>query len=156
MYPPGMALTKQCTARYVLPPHKERRKSIVIEPGTPVVIPLYSLQMDKKYHENPDKFIPNRFDDKDNIIKGTYLPFGSGGRMCLGTTNTVIIYIFNYEKLLGFRFGLLQTKVAIFGVISKFCITVNEKTKIPIEFDPRYMMTVAKGGLWLDYKSVDK
>lgn len=36
------------------------------------------------FWENPHEFDPSRHEDKANIQKGTYLPFGMGERICIG------------------------------------------------------------------------
>lgn len=45
-----------------------------------VLIPIYALHHDPQYYPNPEKFDPERFNDKniDSIQKGIYLPFGCG------------------------------------------------------------------------------
>lgn len=57
-----------------------------LESGTAVVIPVYALQHDSKYFYDPESFVPERFldDNKNDLYKYTYLPFGEGPRMCLG------------------------------------------------------------------------
>lgn len=49
--------------------------------------PIFSVQNDSKYFPEPERFDPERFSDenKNNIVSGTHLPFGSGPRYCLGT-----------------------------------------------------------------------
>lgn len=86
LYPPALFLSKICTADYNLPPCTKSNNGIKLEKDTPVVIPIYALHRDAKYFPNPEKFDPDRFSDsnKSNILKGSYLPFGEGGRLCLG------------------------------------------------------------------------
>lgn len=57
-----------------------------IELGTKITIPISSLHYDEKYFPNPEKYDPERFseENKESIQKFTYLPFGSGPRMCIG------------------------------------------------------------------------
>lgn len=59
---------------------------VKIEKGTVVFMPCYSIQRDPMYFEDPDAFVPERF-DTDNASsndKTAWLPFGSGPRACIG------------------------------------------------------------------------
>jgi cytochrome P450 family 6 len=47
------------------------------------------------------------------------------------------------------RFGLLQTKVGLTVLLSNFEFSVCEKTKQPLELNPKSFITSAKGGIWL-------
>lgn len=136
MYPPGLFSMKKCTKDFNFPPSKEGDKPVLITKGTPVMLPLLALHMDPKYFPNPDKFEPERFlgEKKNDVVKCSFLPFGDGPRTCLGQ-----------------RFGIAQTKVAVFHVIANFDLRVSQKTKQPLELDPNYFMCCAKGGLWLKY-----
>lgn len=57
-----------------------------IEKGTAISVPISPLHYDPQYFPNPNQFDPDRFSDenKENIIAGTYLPFGIGPRSCIG------------------------------------------------------------------------
>lgn len=60
--------------------------SFQIRKGESFSIPIYGLHHDEKYFSDPYKFDPERFspENKNNITPGTYLPFGSGPRNCIG------------------------------------------------------------------------
>jgi cytochrome P450 family 28 len=64
----------------------------------------------------------------------------------------------NYElviaSLLGQRFGFLQVKIGVAYIIRHYELSVNEKTKLPIQFDKTNIMTSPVGGLWLDFKKI--
>jgi cytochrome P450 family 6 len=49
----------------------------------------------------------------------------------------------------GMRFGLLQTKVGLASLLSKNSFQVCKKTAVPLELDPRTIVTSAAGGVWL-------
>ncbi|KAK9679266.1 Cytochrome P450 [Popillia japonica] len=138
VHPPVLSLSKICTGTggYTLPPCNETGKEVHIEENTPIVIPIYAIHHDPKYYPNPEKFDPDRFSEnnKSEISKGAYLPFGEGPRICIGM-----------------KFALLQIKIATVAIVQKFDVRVNKKTKEPLEINPNYFMLLAKGGLWLDF-----
>ncbi|KAH0470791.1 hypothetical protein IEQ34_000514 [Dendrobium chrysotoxum] len=61
----------------------------VIPKKARVVVNAWAIARDPKNWENPDNFYPERFDESTHDFRGTkyeYLPFGSGRRICPGTT----------------------------------------------------------------------
>lgn len=81
MYPPLPVLNRCCTEDYLVPD-----TDVVIEKGTPIVIPVLGLHYDAEYFPEPNTFNPDRFNEENiNTIQPyTYLPFGEGPRNCLG------------------------------------------------------------------------
>lgn len=75
--------------------------------------------MDPKYFPDPEKFDPYRFSDenKDKIQSGSFLPFGIGPRMCIGS-----------------RYALLEAKLLLFNIMSKFSIEKSDKTPEKLTF----------------------
>jgi cytochrome P450 len=68
-----------------------------IKRGTMVMIAPWAIHRHRKLWQNPDVFDPDRFSparEKD-IVAGSYLPFGSGPRVCVGaafaTTEATLI-----------------------------------------------------------------
>lgn len=53
-------------------------------------------------------------------------------------------------KLLGARFGLMQTKIGLITIIRNFRVSLNEKTKTPIKYDPKSFLNTVDGGVWLN------
>nr|CAH7766314.1 unnamed protein product [Callosobruchus chinensis] len=132
-------LGKTCTKTYTYTPTDNGYPSIpvVIEKGTPVVIPISAIHHDPQYFENPNEFYPERFLDKRNIKKYTFMPFGEGPRSCLGKA-----------------FGALQIKVGVADIISNFELTVNKKTKLPLMYNPWFFVVAPTDGLWIDFKKI--
>lgn len=58
-------------------------ENLRIEKGTVILIPIFPIQRDAQYFENPDIFNPERFNDK-NLEHKAYIPFGLGPRNCIG------------------------------------------------------------------------
>lgn len=84
IYPVLPLLDRECTNPngYSLKPYSD----FVIPYKMPIFIPIYGIQRDEKYFEDPLKFDPERF-SPENIHKTstfTHLPFGAGNRSCIG------------------------------------------------------------------------
>jgi hypothetical protein len=47
------------------------------------------------------------------------------------------------------RFALLEAKVAVMSVLSKFCFKPGTKTQEPLVLDAENQLDWAKGGLWV-------
>ncbi|KAF2887325.1 hypothetical protein ILUMI_18848 [Ignelater luminosus] len=133
-YPPLPILNRICVADYKIP-----NTDIVIEKGTPVVIPVYGLHMDEDYFPDPERFDPERFseENKRNIPQFSYLPFGEGPRVCIGL-----------------RFGLMQVKVGLTILLKNYMFTLNDKTKTPIKMSPASFILTVLGDIWLDAKRI--
>lgn len=70
-----------CTKDYKIP-----ETNCILKKGTSVMIPYHSLHHDPEYFPDPEKFDPERFNDKNknNIPQFAYIPFGEGPRICIG------------------------------------------------------------------------
>jgi hypothetical protein len=49
----------------------------------------------------------------------------------------------------GMRFGLLQVKVGLIFLLSKYKFSVCEKTQLPVKLDPRQMIVSSPESVWL-------
>lgn len=80
---------RQTTKRYNLSGSTGDGKQleVTLEPGTSVIIPVRGMHMDEKVFSDPKTFKPERFlyENKENIPKYMFMPFGEGPRMCPGT-----------------------------------------------------------------------
>jgi hypothetical protein len=101
MYPPVLFAARECTKPFEL--ETPSGGSYVVEAGTPVIIPIYALHYDPQHFPDPQIFDPDRFseENKESRHKYSYLPFGEGPRICLGTYECVVIHNnkFLYESL---------------------------------------------------------
>jgi len=88
-----------------------------IPKGTQVVYSVLGLHNDDRYFRHPEKFDPDRFKPHDHskrIYPGTYLPFGSGIRQCMGNTFAMLILKFTIAMLVqhfkfdASEFGMLK------------------------------------------------
>ncbi|XP_043268776.1 cytochrome P450 9e2-like [Venturia canescens] len=134
LYPPGFFLDRLCVKPYQLPPALPGEKPITIQPGESVWFPVYSINRDSKYFDDPDRWDPERFlgARKNRIDLSIYLPFGLGPRMCIGN-----------------RFALLETKVMLFHLLSKCHIKPGRKAQVPLKLKKSFIIT-AEGGFWLE------
>lgn len=57
-------------------------KQLHFEKGRNFYLPIFGIHHDEKYFPNPEAFIPDRFseENKDNINRDAYMPFGVGPR----------------------------------------------------------------------------
>lgn len=83
-WPPLSQPHRICNKDYIFDDGDKLRFNIV--KGSGIIIPAYNLQNDPQYFPDPKKFDPERFSDenKNNIVPGTYIPFGIGPRNCVG------------------------------------------------------------------------
>ncbi|XP_059618987.1 probable cytochrome P450 28d1 [Phlebotomus argentipes] len=140
LHPPFSVFCKTCTetSEFRLSPGEFRR----VDKGMQILIPTYSLHRDPEYYDQPDKFMPERFNPEHGGVKayrdkGVFFPFGDGPRICLGE-----------------KFAMAQVKAAIVAIVKSFEISVNAKTKTPLALDAKQYISYPIGGLWLDFKTL--
>uniref|UniRef100_A0A1B6IWG9 Cytochrome P450 n=1 Tax=Homalodisca liturata TaxID=320908 RepID=A0A1B6IWG9_9HEMI len=109
-------------------------KTLTVETGTPVIIPVLSLHRDPKYFPEPDVFDPERFSDevKQTRPQYTYLPFGEGPRICPGM-----------------RFALTQIKLFIAHVVYNYRVLRCEKTPEKLTFAKGASLVIANEKEWI-------
>ncbi|XP_054270759.1 probable cytochrome P450 6a13 [Macrosteles quadrilineatus] len=129
MYPIAAFINRDCTEHYQLPD-----TNVILEEGQRVLIPVPAIHMDPEHYPEPTVFKPERFLGNNYQPSPTYLPFGDGPRICIAM-----------------RFAVLEMKVCLARILSSFSISVNAKTQQPIQYDPRFFIPNALGGIWLDF-----
>ncbi|XP_031617239.1 probable cytochrome P450 6d5 [Contarinia nasturtii] len=131
-YPSLSLLPRSCVKDYRIPGTNK-----VIKKGMQVFISVLGLGMDAKYYAEPDKFIPDRFNEENsvgkNLINRPYLPFGDGPRNCIGL-----------------KLGLLQTKVGLVMMLQKFRFELSDHHKnTDMKFDPKFFFMAPLDGIHL-------
>lgn len=128
-YPPGAILQRLASADYYFESLK-----FSIPKSTEVWIPIYPLQRDPDVFPNPSKFDPERFTKEAEATRHPmyYLPFGDGPRNCVGI-----------------RFANFEAKLGLLKILLHYKVDICEKTKLPIEFDPKTFLLSHKGGIYL-------
>ncbi|CAD6237144.1 GSCOCT00002162001.2-RA-CDS [Cotesia congregata] len=134
MYPTLPFLDRVPNQNYQVPD-----SDLVLEKGTPVLISVRGLHFDPQYFPNPEKYNPERFSEtnKKMIPPCTYLPFGDGPHNCIGM-----------------RIGLLQVKLGLIKLLSKYEFTPCEETLIPMRLSPKALFIVSEGGVYLNVKKI--
>lgn len=99
-----------CTKTYRIPGTDK-----FIEKGTEVYLPIFAIQRDETYFDEPNEFMPERFSN-DNLAHEkrhrAYMPFGDGPRNCIGA-----------------KIGKLQTKVGAIMMLQKFRYELSDPVK---------------------------
>ncbi|XP_033231386.1 cytochrome P450 6k1-like [Belonocnema kinseyi] len=118
--------------------YKIEETGLIIEKGTPILIPTFGLHYDPKYYSNPNVYDPENFSDfnKSSRNPNVYLPFGIGPRNCIGM-----------------RQGVLQSKLGVALIISRFEVTLLQDTSV--ELNPKSYFTSMKGRLFLNIRKID-
>ncbi|ERL89674.1 hypothetical protein D910_07037 [Dendroctonus ponderosae] len=131
-YPPAPVFLRKCTKSYRIP-----NTNAFIEEGQSVLIPCIGLHRDPVYFPNPDLFDPERFSDqnKSKVKDGTYIPFGSGPRNCIGM-----------------RFAMIQSKVALVLSLVHYELRLSERTQLPLKMETKGIILAPIGGLWIEFK----
>ncbi|XP_055697203.1 cytochrome P450 6a8-like [Phlebotomus papatasi] len=127
-------LFRVCGQNYQVPGSKH-----LIEKGTFVIIPVYGIHHDPEIYPDPEKFDPDRFTDENikNRHPYAWIPFGEGPRICVGL-----------------RFGVMQTRVGLANLLSKYRVKTTPKTPIPLVLDPKGSVLTPKDGMWLQVEKV--
>ncbi|GAB0094902.1 hypothetical protein DMENIID0001_102280 [Sergentomyia squamirostris] len=139
IHPPLIIISKLCTENVTYPVNG---KNVMIPKGMTVHIPIFSIHRNENNFQNPEQFIPERFDEANGgskVFKDkcSFLPFGNGPRICLGM-----------------RFALLQVKTSVVEVIRQYRVTVNERTKQPLKLDVGQFFSYPRHGIYLNLEPV--
>lgn len=105
-----------------------------------IIIPAYGIHHDPEYYENPEEFIPERFEPEEVKKRPTcsFIPFGDGPRNCIGL-----------------RFGILQAKIGLMMLLKHFKFTTCDRTDpMPLEFSVQKFVLSPKDGIWLGIEAI--
>ncbi|XP_074040265.1 cytochrome P450 9e2 [Leptinotarsa decemlineata] len=140
-WPSTISTDRVCTKPYTIEAKNAGEKPLHIEKGTLLMIPSVGIHYDPKYYPDPERFDPERFSDenKRKIDPFTYMPFGLGPRLCIGS-----------------RFALLETKLLFFHLLLHFELVPVEKTQIPLKLSKFTFNLMAENGFWLGLKRLKK
>ncbi len=96
LYPPAAFLSRTAQAEDELFGRK-------IRPKDTVMLPVYALHRNELLWENPDAFDPDRFGEGASYDRFSWLPFGDGPRVCIGS-----------------HFAMVEAQIILSTLISRF------------------------------------
>lgn len=133
-WPGGFFLDRCCVKPYTIDPINPGEVPIHLRKGDSVWLSLYALHREPKFYPDPEKFVPERFSEENKSIihPYAYMPFGIGPRHCIGN-----------------RFALMEAKLVLVHLLSKYNVSVIDKTVIPIRLERRNFQLTSKDGFWL-------
>jgi cytochrome P450 family 6 len=153
MYPLTTFLNRSTTTKYTF-----EETGFTLDKDVSILVPVAGLHFDPEYFPDPEKYDPERFseENKNKILPYTFLPFGDGPRNCIGTItfNNIRIGNFCTRSLLGQRFGLLVTKVALAYTVKDFAFERTAATAAPLGLDPASLFLENKTGLHMKVAKV--
>lgn len=110
-------IERACNADTILVDSKGQQRKI--EAGTSVMFPAYAINHDYRIYPNPERFNPEHFLGEQKKKYGvTFMPFGLGPRNCVGM-----------------RFGLMESKLVLYSIVSEFLVQPCIKTQIPFRMN---------------------
>nr|XP_031848283.1 cytochrome P450 9e2-like [Nomia melanderi] len=135
LYPVIPFTDRECVKPLELPAALPGLKPFKMEMGSHIWIPIYAIQRDPRYFDEPEQFDPSRFLNKEvNLTNsGAFEPFGIGPRICIGN-----------------RFAMLQSKVALFHILARCELKVATKTAVPLKLGNGGAFLKAENGFWLE------
>lgn len=134
LWPPQAQTDRSCTKDYDL--DLENGKRITIKKGQIIFLPIYHIHRDPRFFADPEKFDPRRFsdDNRDSITPGSYIPFGMGPRVCIGS-----------------RYVLLEIKLCLFNFLRKLSVDTCDKTPENLTYQPDLSFRL-KERIFLNFK----
>lgn len=135
LWPPISGSDRQVTKPYKL--EGKDGQEIILTTKDSIWFPIYGLHLDPKYWIEPNRFDPERFSDENrkNIQSGTYLPFGSGQRVCIAS-----------------RFALMVAKTVFYFILKEYKIEKCSRTPNPVILKPNSINMHAKDGFWVRFQ----
>lgn len=133
-FPPGASLIRSVTKDYHVPDTR-----IILKKGMTVLVSIYGIHHDPEIYPNPEKFDPDRFSHENSSKRHpmAFIPFGEGPRICIGL-----------------RFGMIETKVGLATLLSKFKFHKSNRTKLPLAFSMKNIVLSPEGGLYMRVEKI--
>ncbi|HEY3789970.1 MAG TPA: cytochrome P450 [Urbifossiella sp.] len=121
VYPPVYLIGREATCDLELGGYRVKR-------GTTVFMSQWASHRDSRYFTDPEKFIPERWEDglAKRLPKYVYFPFGGGPRVCIGNT-----------------FALMEAAILLATVGQRYRFTLAEDAVIDV--NPQITLLPAYG-----------
>ncbi len=109
LYPPGIAIARQATEPLEI-------GGVSIPRGALLFVIVYSIHRDARWFAHPEQFRPERFapEHAAEVPEHAYLPFGLGGRACIGR-----------------RFAMMEGTLVLAELIRRFELELPEPSFEP-------------------------
>jgi cytochrome P450 len=129
IYPPVMAIPRSAVRDTTIGGYR-------VPAGSEALIWLYRTHHDPRFYPEPERFLPERFDDARSAArpKHAYLPFGAGQRACIGQTFAMIeaqLIVATFAQRLSLRYAGKRPPGLRFGV------TLAPKGGLPMRVSAR-------------------
>lgn len=100
---------------------------------------IYGIHHDPSIYPNPEIYDPDRFTHANSVKRHqmAFIPFGEGPRICIGV-----------------RFGMIETKVGLVTLLSKFRFRKSDRTQLPLTFNLKNLVLSPEGGLYLKIEKI--
>lgn len=127
LYPPAPSINRAAIREDSW--QDETGETVTIEPGTTVLVMPWTLHRHTLFWDRPEAFMPSRFlpENRGDIDRFQYLPFGVGPRICIGAT-----------------FALQEAVIALGALLSEFRFDCVAETK---PWPVQKLTTQPEGGL---------
>ena len=124
LYPPAPSLNRE-------PIEDDRYGDLEIKKGTQVLMMPWTVHRHRKYWDQPNAFMPERFhpENRDKIHRYQYLPFGAGARTCIGAS-----------------FAMQEAAIALGVLMSRYRFDTTRATN---PWPVQKLTTQPEGGLWM-------
>jgi len=124
LYPPAPSLNRE-------PIEDDRYGDLEIKKGTQVLMMPWTVHRHRKYWDQPNAFMPERFhpENRDKIDRYQYLPFGAGARTCIGAS-----------------FAMQEAAIALGVLMSRYRFDATSATN---PWPVQKLTTQPEGGLWM-------
>ena len=127
LYPPAYAVGREAIEETEIGGYR-------VPKGTQLFAFQWVTHRDPRYFEEPDEFIPERWENSEQIPKYAYFPFGAGPRQCIGNYFAMMEVVLLLATIgQRFRFTLdPEHKVEVLPVLS-----LRPKNGIKVIIEPR-------------------
>lgn len=114
---------------------------MILEKGTAIIVPSFSLHRDENYYPDPVKFDPSRFYSENKngktMIDMPYYAFGDGPRNCIGL-----------------RLARMSIKVGIVSILQKYSIEIDDRhIGKELKLSPGSLFLTPADGVYLKFKA---
>ncbi|XP_076036727.1 putative cytochrome P450 6a13 isoform X2 [Oratosquilla oratoria] len=133
LYPAAPIIERTCTKNYMF-------GEVELEPGTPLVIPVWSVHRDPNLWHLPDQFRPERFlsPEHNKQVPYSYLPFGLGPRSCIGL-----------------QFAMMGIKLGLVELLTHFEVKPGPQTVDPLPLDPKVLTLQPMNGVPVCFEPIE-